>query len=290
MENQNKIKLQKSCLIFVVTMALYFLLSVIVSIILQSCFKDDQGYLSSAWYCLISYGVLPISFIVSVCLFSVKDKELVKNLIPRKKIEVKFLPFVIILCFSILFGLSRINEYFIDFLTKTIDYEATAVVLPKKSFIGIFCCIIAVAILPAIFEELLFRKLILDSMKGLPVWFTVLTGGLLFSLFHLNPAQTPYQFIFGCVFVMVVLVTGNVFFTVLMHFINNLTIIVFYYAGWSMNFPIFFTIIALILFALAVSYLIYKLIKNKKESCSYKEGLIIFLPIILCFVIWLGGL
>ena len=293
MENQNKTNLQKICLIFVITILLYFVLSVAVSVMLELSISEGEdlsGYYTKPWYTLLSYGVFPISFIISLLIFSRKEKEILKSIVPNKSFKIVYLPLVLVLAFSILFGLSELNGYFIELLVDNFGYEPPQVYLPKKSFWGIACAVFAIAILPAICEELMFRKLILDSMKNLPTWFTVLTGGLLFSLFHFNPAQTPYQFVFGCVFVMVALVTDSVYFTIIMHFLNNLTILIIYYAGWSATFPLFITIIALIVFALILAFLIYKLARQQEKKESVKNGLFIFVPIILCLVIWFGGL
>ena len=293
MENQNKIKLQKVCLIFSITILIYFVLSIVVTALLQTTLGEGEEiskYYARPWYVLLSYGIFPASFALSLLIFARKDSSVVDSIKLEKSFKMIYLPLVIVLSFSILFGLSQLNGYFIEFLTDKFGYEPSAVILPKKSFWGIFCSVVAVAILPAISEELMFRKLILGAMKDLPAWFSVLTGGLLFSLFHFNPAQTPYQFVYGCVFVMVALVTNSVYFTMIMHFLNNLTILVIYYAGWSATFPLIVTIISLVIFALILSLLIYKLIKDRKTSQPFTNGLIIFIPIILCLVIWLGGL
>lgn len=292
MENKKRISLQKVCLLFIVSMLIYFILSIFVSVMLNAMLKDGESiekYYTTNWYVILSYGVFPLSFIISALIFANKDKTLLKEFLPEKNFNILYLPLCILLCFSIIFGLSELNGYFIDFLGEKFGYVADKVYLPKKSFWGIVCAVFAVAILPAICEELMFRRFILGAMQDLPSWFTVITGGLLFALFHLNPAQTPYQFVFGCVFVMVALITKSVYFTMIMHFLNNITILLIYYAGWSASFSLAITIIALIIFTIIVAFLVYKLAKNKSERLPIKNGLSIFIPILLCFIIWLGG-
>ena len=292
MKNNKKFNLKQTTLFFIITMLIYFVLSAVVGAITSSTLSSGQDltvYEGKIWHVLVSYSVFPLSFILSTLLFNFKNKGFIDYTLTNKSFNLKFLPIIIVFSFSILFGLSSLNEYFIDFLTDKFGYIPPRVVLPKKSFLGVLVTIFAIGILPAICEELFFRKIILNSMQT-PIWFTVLTGGLLFSLFHLNPAQTPYQFVFGCVFVIVALSTKSVFATMIMHFINNTTIIVIYYSSWNGVLPIYIVIISLCAFLGCLIYFIFKLKNKKQENYSVKSGLFIFIPIALCLIIWLGAL
>ena len=91
--------------------------------------------------------------------------------------------------------------------------------------------LLALAVLPAVLEEALFRGVLLGGMKRFPPWAAVLLSGALFSLFHQNPAQTVYQFLFGCVFALVVIKSGSLLPAVFMHVLNNAFIIVYQYLG-----------------------------------------------------------
>ncbi len=293
LEQDKKINLKYASLIFVTTILVYFIFSMIVSVALSGTLKEGEEiskYSSYPWYAILSYGAFPLSFLITLFAFNYKDKTTLTFTFKNAGFKLKYLPLIIFLSFCILFGLSGINGYFIDFLSDNFGYVANDITIPKKSFWGITTAVVFIAILPSVCEELLFRKIILSSMDDSPDWFTVLTVGLLFALFHFNPAQTPYQFIFGCIFVLVVKVTGSVYSTVIMHFINNLSILVIHYVGWSVTLPIWATILAALGVACCVGALIYILIKNKKEKQALlQNGLFIFVPIFLCFLIWLGG-
>ena len=81
------------------------------------------------------------------------------------------------------------------------------------------------------FENIKLNCVLLGGMKRFPPWAAVLLSGALFSLFHQNPAQTVYQFLFGCVFALVVIKSGSLLPAVFMHVLNNAFIIVYQYLG-----------------------------------------------------------
>lgn len=78
-----------------------------------------------------------------------------------------------------------------------------------------------ICVLPAIGEELVFRKAFCDGAESVADYKTILLCGLCFSLSHLNPVQTLHQFYLGCILALVYITTKNVTVTMLMHFINN---------------------------------------------------------------------
>ncbi len=287
-----KLILKYATLIFITTILVYFIFSMVVSVVLSGYLKEGEDltkFSSYAWYVVLSYGAFPISFLLTIFAFNFKDKTTLGFTFKNSWFNVKYLPLLILLSLGMVFGLSGLNGYFIQFLSDKFGYVAPEMSLPKKDFWGVSASIIFIAILPSICEELLFRKIILKTMDNCPNWFTIISGGLLFALFHFNPAQTPYQFVFGCIFVLVAKITGSVYATMIMHFINNLTIILIYYSGWSAVVPLAVMILAILLVFACVAILIYKLIKNKKEKGLLTEGYFILVPIILCFIIWLGG-
>ena len=53
------------------------------------------------------------------------------------------------------------------------------------------------------------------------IWFGVLMSGLFFSLMHANPVQTVHQFGLGIVLALVVALSGSIWASVIVHFVNN---------------------------------------------------------------------
>jgi len=78
------------------------------------------------------------------------------------------------------------------------------------------------AMLPAIFEELTHRGLLIDAMqdRGNEIE-TVIMSGLLFGAMHTNILQFFYAFVGGCVFAFLTLKTNSIYPAMLLHFCNN---------------------------------------------------------------------
>ena len=132
--------------------------------------------------------------------------------------------------------------------------------LPKFSVLSFITCFISVCVLPAVCEELLFRKLFVNALNGASTIFTIIFVGLLFSLFHFNLSQTLYQFIVGCIFVIVVKATKSTYTAIIMHFINNLTVLIMYFINPNIVIPIYLVVIFSVVAVLCVSYFIYKIV------------------------------
>jgi sodium transport system permease protein len=80
----------------------------------------------------------------------------------------------------------------------------------------------ALALSPAVCEELLFRGVLLSlSRKVLRIPGTVLLNGLLFGLFHMNPYRFFPTMLLGFVLAVIVAFSGSIFPAMLFHFLNN---------------------------------------------------------------------
>lgn len=88
---------------------------------------------------------------------------------------------------------------------------------------GIIILILAVCVLPAVCEELIFRGLILRGLAArFKPFIAIIFSALIFSLSHMSPSQTIHQFILGIALGYLVLTTGSIWASMLMHFCNNL--------------------------------------------------------------------
>lgn len=81
---------------------------------------------------------------------------------------------------------------------------------------------VIVLMLAPIFEEIVFRKLILDRVSKYGEANAILFSAICFGLFHENLSQSLYTFCIGLALGYVYIKTRNVFITMLMHFTYNL--------------------------------------------------------------------
>lgn len=87
--------------------------------------------------------------------------------------------------------------------------------------------LLAVAILPALCEEILFRGFILSGLKSATgKWTAIVLCGVLFGFLHLQPVQVPFTIIIGIGLSFVAYETGSLLVPILMHCAHNLLLLV----------------------------------------------------------------
>lgn len=160
--------------------------------------------------------------------------------------------------------------------------------------------IILMAILPAIFEELIYRGLIFSGLKQSGKWFAVLVSAAMFSLMHLSILQLVYPFVMGIIFALVFDKTNCIYYTMLMHFCNNfLVLIVDYFNGiylFNLTYALSaINIILIVLAAIVGLFLIWLIIKalnkgntNKIEQAENKTfSFELCISIVVAVVFWI---
>jgi len=86
---------------------------------------------------------------------------------------------------------------------------------------------VAIVLLAPISEELIFRGVLLSGLsRRHSAVKAVLLSALAFMLFHMNPAQTFYQFILGVIMGFAVLLSGKIAVGIVIHAVSNLTVFI----------------------------------------------------------------
>ena len=183
----------------------------------------QEGYESADWYAYTNFLLPQIAYLLVAVLFFSLSHVQVKEF--TGKPSIKYFILAILLQFG-LFSLSELNVLFLDFL-ENFGYENTPLTIPSLDGFGFVGVLFVVALLPAVFEEIVFRGIALRGVKPFGTTLSVLLCGALFAVFHQNPAQTIYQFCCGAAFAVLALRSRSIFPTVLAHFLNNATILVF---------------------------------------------------------------
>lgn len=77
--------------------------------------------------------------------------------------------------------------------------------------------VVAFVVLAPVFEELVFRKVIVDRVLPYGEWPAILFSGITFGLFHGNLTQFFYAFLLGAILAYVYIRTGNILYTIGIH-------------------------------------------------------------------------
>ena len=138
---------------------------------------------------------------------------------------------VLVAAVLISLGLRVITGFMVSFLASSIERltglvpQAPAMPQPE-GFLPFIIYFISIAVAPAIFEELLFRGIIMQSLRRFGDYFAVIVSSVLFALIHGNLIQGPYSLLLGMFIGYFVIYTGSLWTGVAIHFVNNATAVV----------------------------------------------------------------
>jgi len=133
---------------------------------------------------------------------------------------------------------------------------------------------IALALVPAICEEFVFRSVLLTEYRAetKSVSLSVIFSSLLFAMMHFSLSELPIYFFCGVVLSLTALVTRSVLATVIMHFANN--IISIFFESYILNFIGNVTNLVFFIFLLTVLFLLCCiLLFGEGERIYYNNGI-----------------
>lgn len=192
-------------------------LGVVLTIGLPSLLEDTFD--TNTILVLVNGLVSPLSMIGSIAFIKVYNNDKTEkektDLSGKKKFNIIFTGVALIGLAQLL--LPYVYEWF------GINYDALDKMnmVPGNGSLSNIIFFIVLAVLPAIFEELLCRKYILNSAKKYGNVFAVLFSALVFAIIHMNLSQAIFAFIIGVVFAVIAIKTNSIKIPVLLHFLNN---------------------------------------------------------------------
>ncbi len=279
-------------LAFTVGAILPSILTIFVFFVFLILRVDFQSFEKSDLYFYVNMLIPPISFCTVVCFCFKWSKKTGKTWAKEQTCKPIYYVVAVVLQIGLLF-LSRLNDWFLLFLEKSFGYIPQDISLPSTDGFGLILVLFVVALLPAIFEELLFRDIILKGLHGFGKVGAVLLCGGLFSLFHQNPSQTPYQFCCGVAYALLALKAGSVFPCMLAHFSNNaLVIILIEIFGETFIIPTAICMASGICLALSLWYLIFKDKKDASQTDKNEQKQFIRFAVVGILIFgftWLGN-
>ncbi|MBQ8658613.1 MAG: CPBP family intramembrane metalloprotease [Clostridia bacterium] len=183
-------------------------------------FAPAAGEEKPDWYLYASFLVPQLSFaLVALLVKNWKGESLKASFKAQTSCKKRYYFIAVAMQIGLL-SLSYLNAWFLQLLGG-IGYVDEGIDLPSLNGFGFVGVLVTVALLPAIFEEIFFRGVLLSGLKSFGMLGGALLCGALFSLYHENPAQTVYQFVCGFAFAWAAIKAGSILPTVLAHFLNN---------------------------------------------------------------------
>ena len=172
---------------------------------------------------LISFAMIVISVdIIGFPLILGLTKSIPKRDIPKQHLGFfKFLPYIFMM-FGIGIPLSLVGSLVNTMLTVPFGGSNTSVILELLNSSSLLPRILVVGILAPIFEELIFRKVLIDRLSRYSTFLAIFVSGLFFGLYHGNFSQFFFATGIGLLFAFLYSKTGKIHLTIILHMIVNL--------------------------------------------------------------------
>ena len=206
----------------IISYAISFLI-VFISWIFPSISKIYNETLPSlAFDIAITVVSLGIPFIIMHLLLK---KEKVAVELPFGKTENKQVAICLVMIFLPVMVISAVAiNYVSAFFQALMGIEFTAAVNEIK-LVGIketLLGVLSVAVVPAIIEETMIRGVVMQPLRKFGDKYAILMSAFVFACMHGNMVQIPYTVIGGCLLGYLAIVTGSLWPSIILHFINNL--------------------------------------------------------------------
>lgn len=226
-----------------------------------------------------------ITFILIVWIYNKKKNVEFKKAIKFKKVNVWLCVGAVITSIAFLF-LSANLVTCVDALLRLTGYSKSSAMPFDMTNIGwVIFSVFGLALLPAFFEEVLFRGMtlggLIDKKSSLKrKILSLVIASLVFACIHQSCQQFFYPFICGMVFGAVYLFSGNIWYSMIMHFAGNTAVIITnaINAGSAVaesvvtvDFGFVMSSIGLFILALAIVALYLYMIKKLTKSNEFFE-------------------
>ena len=177
--------------------------------------------------------------------------------------------YVLLLMAGLTIIVSEVSNLFELFVAKSDFFTGVMEGLLGQNIILVF---IVMCVVAPVFEEILFRGIILRGLlKNIKPWPAILVSSLLFAIFHLNIWQGISSFLFGIFMGWVLYRTGSLYLVIFSHFVINFMAFLasrnvinvpgYTYPSETGFQPLWFTLIGLILVIAGIA-----LIKQKSDN------------------------
>ena len=128
---------------------------------------------------------------------------------------------LLLVCFFMMYAGNLIGTLINSILQQLAGVPAGNPLMTYDTDDSLILKILVMVVLAPILEELIFRKLLIDRLRGYGEKLAVLVSALIFGLFHGNLSQFFYAFGLGLVFGYVYLRTCQLRWSILLHMIVN---------------------------------------------------------------------
>ncbi len=197
-----------------VVLGLFLMVSAVISVLtaLIPAFSLPTVVQTSLIYAL-AFGIPAVIYALYV---RQKEGQPVHVTLSFRKLPVKSL----LLCIALGFLIQPVLS-FVASLASLVFQDITTSSIQGMAEMPLVFFIITTGILPAFFEELICRGMMLDGYRNTPLWYMLLIPALFFGMLHLNFQQISYAVVAGVLLAYLVKITGSIWSSMIVHLIIN---------------------------------------------------------------------
>lgn len=210
--------IRKVNMLLLLTLIMYLGYSLTISSIVVAT-GGDVPILGNTMFQLVSQQIILLAPSV---VFFWKHKVPVLEYLHIKPLRIPTVLLVIVFTY-VSYPIISLCNYISLFFTKNVIDNTMEELLGQYPTV---VCVIAVAFVPCVVEELIFRGVLYRTYKQCGVGKAILLTAFLFGLFHMNLNQMSYAVVMGIVLVLLNEATGSMISSMLMHFFINATSVV----------------------------------------------------------------
>lgn len=193
---------------------------VIVQMLLQFAVMILFPNLSNNMNMILTSLIFVTSFAVPIGIIKAMSNNCVEKNISTKRVSTMEKVIYFLMAIPIIFLSQYVTELIVGKFGINPTILETAINF-DNTIISKILLFIELAILPAIFEEILFRKMILNEAKRFGVAFGMIFTGLAFGLIHMNVTQGINAVILGIIFSYITIKTKSILPAIGLHLFNN---------------------------------------------------------------------
>ncbi len=213
-------------LLSIICLSVFSILAVILSSVMRAAYEGtpmfESDKLSLIPDMLLNALVSLVGFGVVAVIFAKATKTDLNEILPSEKISFKKLAGVIAIGFTVCITANYIAQLFsIDLSVFGLETLYSDMKTGSTSLLEHITYIIAVSVVPAVTEELVYRGCIMGRLRKYGDGFALITSAILFGMMHGNFTQAPFAFVVGLAAGWAVIYTNSIFPAMIIHWLNN---------------------------------------------------------------------
>ena len=155
------------------------------------------------------------AIIMAMCKTNINKAVKIKSVSIGDTVKYTLAAMGFVYVFNLLLSFMNINLSMFGFENKVSDYGSTSGTAENIIYF------IAIAVVPPIIEEFLFRGAILGSLRKHGDALAIVVSAVMFGFAHSNFIQTPVTFLTGLVLAYLTVKTNSLIPAIIVHFVNN---------------------------------------------------------------------